>query len=206
MVNLENLRARIKAVFFWLAWGLLLPVVLVLVAWGSNSFWDALSPITHKKQLYQLAGEYKIDPLLLASIIKTESGFNPYASSKKGALGLMQLVPATAEAMAAELKIDYQDQEDLYREDVNLRLGTHYFSKLLKANNGHLVLTLAAYNAGPTKVKSWSLDSYGKEQDDLIAGIPVVETRNYVKRVIKTYRFFKTLQAVKRMLRGDVAL
>jgi soluble lytic murein transglycosylase len=141
--------------------------------------------------------------MLLAAIIRAESNFNPYAASKMGALGLMQIVHRTAEQLAGELKIIYQDQEDLYREDVNLRLGTYYFSKLLKAKQGNLVLALAAYNAGPGNLRAWKLDAYGQDQDDLIAAIPVLETRNYVRRVLKGYKFLKRLQRVKRMLRGD---
>src|SRR5262245_23439664 len=113
---------------------------LLLLAWRSNAFWDALSPVTHKTQLYALAGEAKVDPLLLAAIIKAESGFNPFASSKRGAMGLMQLLPETAASLAAELKIDYSEPDDLFKDDVNLRLGTAYFTKMLKAFRGNLVL------------------------------------------------------------------
>lgn len=180
--------------------------LLGLLAVGSQAFWDALSPITHKRQLYALAGEYKVDPLLLASIVKTESGFNPYADSKQGAMGLMQLLPDTAAQLAVELQIDYQEPEDLYRDDINLRLGAYYFSKLLKQNDGNIVMALAAYNAGPAKLKSWNLNPYGREQSELIDMIPVPETQLYVRRVIQNYRFFKRLQSVKRTLRGDDAL
>jgi soluble lytic murein transglycosylase len=200
-----NLRGQIRR-FSNLSFGaLFLLLLLILIAWSSNTFWDALSPVTYKKQLYQLAGETQVDPLILASIIKAESGFNPYASSEKGALGLMQLLPETAEAMAAELKIDYQDPEDLYRDEINLKLGAHYFAKLLKAFDGQLVLALAAYNCGPSKVRSWKL-AIPSAQEELIAEIPLPETRSYVRRVLKNYRLFKALRAVKRSLRGDDAL
>ena len=204
-ISRVSTRAQRVAVL-WAAWGLLSAAILVLVAVGSQGFWDALSPITHKRQLYELAGEYKIDPLMLASIVKTESGFNPYASSSKGALGLMQLLPDTAAQLASELDIDYQDQEDLYRDDINLRLGAYYFSKLLKSNNGNLVLALAAYNAGPANLRAWKLDVYGRDQNEVIDMIPVPATRAYVQTVLKNYRFFKALQSVKRSLRGDDAL
>ena len=179
---------------------------LLMAAWSSTAFWDAMSPVGHKRQLYQLGGEYKIDPLMLAAIIQAESGFNPYASSDKGALGLMQLLPETAEQLATELKIDYQDQEDLYREELNLRLGAYHFSKLLKSFDGNLVMALAAYNAGSRNVRSWKLEPFGRDQAELIESIPVLETRAYVMRVLKNYRFFKTLQSVKRSLRGDEPL
>src|SRR5260221_169388 len=89
-----------KNSILWLS--AVLALVALAGAWSSTAFWDALSPVTNKRELYQLAGEYKVDPLLLASIVRTESGFNPFASSKKGALGLMQLVPETAQQLAAE--------------------------------------------------------------------------------------------------------
>jgi soluble lytic murein transglycosylase len=178
-------------------------LLFLWLAWRSTAFWNALSPVTHKHELYQLAGVYKIDPMLLAAIIKTESGFFPYSQSHKGALGLMQLLPQTAQQLAAELKIDYQDPEDLYREDINLHLGTHYFARLLKVHGGNLVLALASYNAGLGKVRLWKLDSYGKDQSELIDSIPVPATRSYVRTVLKNYHFFKTVQWVKRLLRGD---
>jgi soluble lytic murein transglycosylase len=171
--------------------------------WRSNAFWNALSPVTQKQALYRLAGEAKVDPLLLAAIVRSESSFNPFAESSKGALGLMQLMPATAVAMAKELKINYQDRDDLYSQDINLTLGTHYFAKMLRAFDGNLVLALAAYNAGPTRVRSWGLDPWGQDQEALIEAIPIAQTRVYVVSVLDHYRWFKRMQAVKRFLRGE---
>ena len=177
---------------------------LSLLAWRSQVFWDALSPVTQKELLYELAGKEKVDPLLLAAIIKSESGFNPIAESSQGALGLMQLMPATAEQMAHELKLNYQDSDDLYTQEVNLRLGTRYFAKLFEgqwwqpgAGPGR------AYNAGPAKVRTWALQPWGQDQDQLLAQIPLASTRAYVRRVLWHYRFFKRLQSVKRYLNGD---
>lgn len=187
---------------YWLA----LCLALLALAWGSNAFWDALSPVTHKRQLYALAPLYRVDPLLLAAIVRAESGFDPFAESHQGALGLMQLLPSTAEEAARELKLNYQDKDDLYREDVNLRLGVHHFAKQLKAFDGSLVLALAAYNAGAAKVRSWGLEAYGSDQEQLISAIPLPETRLYVSRVLDHYRLFKRLQSVKRFLHGDPAL
>jgi soluble lytic murein transglycosylase len=184
-------------------WLPLLGLLAVLMAWRSSAFWDALSPITHKKELYELGGVYKIDPLLLAAIIRAESHFYPFAESRSGALGLMQLMPATATEMARELQLDYQDPKDLYREDINLKLGTHYFARLLRLSRGNLVEALAAYNAGRSKMLSWNLQSYGSDQQALIDTIPVKETRDYVRRVLRTYRAIKRVQAVKRLLRGE---
>jgi len=174
-----------------------------LLVWRSNAFWDALSPVTNKQVLYRLAGRTKVDPLLLAAIVRAESGFNPFAESQRGAVGLMQLMPATADQLARELKLNYQDADDLYTQDINLTLGAVYFSRQLKAFQGQLVLALAAYNAGPAKVRAWKLDAHGKEQAELISELPLASTRAYVRRVMLYYAFFKRLQAIKRYLNGD---
>jgi soluble lytic murein transglycosylase len=184
----------------------LLLVSVLLLAWRSQAFWDFLSPVTHKQLLYELSGKYQVDPLLLAAIVRSESSFNPLAESDKGALGLMQLMPDTAAQMARELKLNYQDSDDLYTQETNLRLGTLYFSKLLRAFDGNLVLGLAAYNAGPAKVRGWNLMAFGKEQDLLVSEIPLEETRGYVRRVLWNYRLFKRMQRLKRFLNGDPQL
>jgi soluble lytic murein transglycosylase len=186
-----------------LALSSLLLLCLGLWALRSQAFWDALSPVTQKELLYELAGKEKVDPLLLAAIIRSESGFDPFAESQRGAVGLMQLMPATAEQMAHELKLNYQDSDDLYTQEVNLRLGSRYFGKLLKSFDGNLVLALAAYNAGPAKVRSWGLKAWGQDQEQLVAKIPLSQTRAYVRRVLWHYRFFKQLQSIKRFLNGD---
>lgn len=188
-------------------WLLLLGLAVgTLGLWSSNLFWNALSPLTHKQSLYRLSGTLKVDPLMLAAIVRAESGFDPFAESPKGALGLMQLMPRTALAMARELKLNYQDRDDLYTQEINLTLGAHYFAKMLKSFDGDLVLALAAYNAGPTKVRSWGLDPWGQDQEALIEALPLSETREYVRQVLANYRFFKRLQAVKRFLNGDPRL
>ena len=184
----------------------LLGLAASLLVWRSRGFWNALSPVTNKQVLYRLAGRTKVDPLLLAAIVRAESGFNPFAESQRGALGLMQLMPATADQLAHELKVNYQDADDLYTQDINLTLGAVYFSRQLKAFQGQLVLALAAYNAGPAKVRAWKLDTYGKEQAEIIAELPLPSTRAYVRRVLFYYGFFKRLRSIKRFLNGDPQL
>jgi len=169
---------------------------------GSDRFWDLLSPITHKQQLYALAGEYKVDPMLLAAIVRAESTFNPFAESRSGAVGLMQLMPDTAEEAARGLHLDFDKVEDLYQDEVNLRLGTYHFAHLLKAFNGDTVLALAAYNAGAAKVRQWRLPPPGAPEADRIEAIPLDETRDYVARVLASHRTFKKLQRFKRWLQG----
>jgi len=112
------------------------------------------------------ASRYDLDPLLVAAVIEAESGFDPAATSRQGALGLMQVMPATVRA---------SDVERLHDPDTNIELGARYLRRLLERYSGDLELTLAAYNAGPANVRR-----YG--------GVPPFrETQRYVEKVLGLY-------------------
>jgi len=113
---------------------------------------------------------FTLDPDLIRAVIKAESNFNPRAISPKGAMGLMQLMPQTAREMGVSNPFDPLQ---------NIHAGVRYLDQLLKAFNQNLPFTLAAYNAGPTRVFSEN-------------GIPSIEeTRNYVQRVMRYFNEFK---------------
>ncbi|MBI4689948.1 MAG: lytic transglycosylase domain-containing protein [Nitrospirae bacterium] len=122
---------------------------------------DSYHPIVHKK-----AKEHDIDPSLVTAVIKAESNGNPYAVSRKGAMGLMQLMPMTASELQVRNPFDPED---------NIDGGTRYLRYLIERFNGNLTLALAAYNAGPKVV-----EKYGSVP-------PISETRQYVKRVLSLY-------------------
>lgn len=130
-----------------------------------------------------------IDPLIVLSLIRQESAFNPEARSHVGARGLMQLMPATAR----ELKRGVRNHQ-LVDPQLNLKLGIKYFSRLLKKYDGNLIYTLAAYNAGEGNLKRWR-SSKLTYNDPLviIESIPFKETRKYVKLIYRNVYFYKYL-------------
>ena len=114
----------------------------------------------------EAAERHKVDPALVKAVIKTESGWNPQAVSRRGAVGLMQLIPATAQRYGVG---------DSFDPAQNVEGGTTYLKWLLDRYNGDLTKTLAAYNAGEHAV-------------DLSGGVPAYpETRKYVQKVTDTY-------------------
>jgi soluble lytic murein transglycosylase-like protein len=113
---------------------------------------------------------YEVDPALIKAIIMAESGFNPKAVSKRGAKGLMQLMPATARSLGVE---------DIFDPEHNIKGGVQYFKRLMKRYKGNVRLSLAAYNAGITKVREYK-------------GIPPFKaTQIYIEKVFKYYRIYK---------------
>lgn len=127
-------------------------------------------PARYERHIISASYRYDIDPHLIRAVIRAESDFNRYAVSKKGARGLMQLMPETAR----ELNVS-----DSFDPAQNIHGGTRYLRKLLDMFKGDLALALAAYNAGPTAVKK-------------VNRIPMItETRNYVKKVMKYYKSYR---------------
>ncbi|WPD23443.1 MAG: transglycosylase SLT domain-containing protein [Candidatus Electrothrix aestuarii] len=134
----------------------------------SGRHWKYTNNTKFDKHIRHAARAHKVDPLLIKAIIKTESAFNRYAVSPKGAKGLMQLMPATAKDL--KVKDPFDPRQNIYG-------GTKYIKWLLKRFNGDLRLSLAAYNAGPARVKK------------KIPRIP--ETIAYVSKVLRYYKAYK---------------
>ncbi|HZS82685.1 MAG TPA: lytic transglycosylase domain-containing protein [Stellaceae bacterium] len=134
-------------------------------------------------------------PLLLA-MTRQESAFDRGAVSSAGARGLMQLMPATAKLVAKARQIPFSASRLLTDPHYNLTLGRAYVEDLLEKFNGSYVLSIAAYNAGPARVKEW-MDDFGdpraKNSDvvDWIESIPFSETRNYVQRVLENLQVYR---------------
>ncbi|MBI5454809.1 MAG: transglycosylase SLT domain-containing protein [Deltaproteobacteria bacterium] len=150
---------------------------------------DSLASYSYPLKLVGLIKErapYAADPFLVAAVIREESHFNPRATSPAGALGLMQLMPDTARAVSIHAGNGDFTPADLFDPSVNIELGSRYLSSLLKRFDNDVVLAVAGYNAGPEAVSKWAL-SLPSEYDEFIESIPYRETRNYAKKVLRSY-------------------
>jgi soluble lytic murein transglycosylase len=139
-----------------------------------------------KTQLSLESKEY--DPLLVLSVIREESRYNSQARSSKGALGLMQLMPDTASWIERETV----PEDDLFDPAVNIHAGIKYLVYLFDRFD-RIEHVLAAYNGGPNNVAKWLRSSSGKSIEEFIEEIPFSETRNFVKKVMTTYSFYREL-------------
>jgi len=136
------------------------------------------------------------EPALTLAVIRQESGFDEAARSRVGALGLMQLMPATARSVARGLKIPYGRGRLTVDPDYNMRLGSRYLKAQIDRFGGEYVLALAAYNAGPHRVERWLKERGDPRTSDVdmvdwIERIPFAETRNYVQRVLEAMQVYR---------------
>jgi len=145
-------------------------------------FWDMVRRETADRGL---------DPYLVAALIRQESLFDAEARSSANAIGLMQILPATAERLAAETNRDRSPS--LVNPAENLALGTVYLRKLLDRYGGNLPRALAAYNAGEAAVDKWQRRYPDVDDDEFVESISYRETRGYVKRVLQNRRIYRAL-------------
>ena len=152
---------------------------------AKTGYWDDLDlrfPLEHKGKVRQRAAKSGLNPAWVYGVIRQESAFNPTVVSHAGAVGLMQLMPATARQVARDLKRKTPNRRQLTEPGLNITLGTRYLRTVLDQLDGNPVLATAAYNAGPHRVTRW-LPRQTLPADIWVELIPYSETRTYVKRV-----------------------
>ena len=134
--------------------------------------------------LSERAREFGLDPAILRGIVRQESIFESAARSKAGALGLTQLMPATARSLARSVLRQRYRKAFLYDPKVNARLGAAYFKRLLDRFSGNAIYALAAYNGGPTRMARLLGENPNRPADEVFESHPAYETRDYVRRVL----------------------
>lgn len=150
-------------------------------------------PYPQRAIIENYAAKYGVDPLLVVSVIREESKFLPQSKSHKGAIGLMQLMPSTAQSIAESLGDKTYSVDDLLKPEKNIQYGTWYLSSLQKVFPNNRTLVIAAYNGGRGHVKEWIDTGQLDPANIRIQDIPFQETKDYVGRVLKSYQKYNKL-------------
>jgi soluble lytic murein transglycosylase len=178
------------------AMGLFNPEALVKEEGKSPSVWAILYPAAFHDIVSRHTSNIGLDECITYALIRAESNFLPTARSPVGALGLMQLMPATAREIARNLGNEVSSSQ-LTNPEVNVRIGTLHLKDLIKSFNGNLVSAVAAYNAGSTPVRRWRKNFPSLQEDEFIENIPYPETREYVKKVLAAMEVYRQLYGLK---------
>lgn len=173
-------------------------IFIILMLFFSSKF--VLKKFIYKNEYIDIisstTSNYCVDPYLILSIIKAESGFDKMAKSSKDAYGLMQILPSTAEEVNKELNLVEEINDSvLYTPEFNIVLGTKYMDTLIKHYKGNYLLAICAYNAGYGTVDKWlqsNTISSNLEKKD-IESIPYPETQKYLKKVVSNYSLYRIL-------------
>jgi soluble lytic murein transglycosylase len=148
------------------------------------SYWQALYPLAYIDTIQTNAHQQKINSLLVLSIIRQESKFDPETRSGVGASGLMQVMPSTADFIAPKLEMS---GFNLMKPIDNIKLGTWYLADMHNSHKDSSLLAVAAYNAGPGNVAKWLKEMNPNDPDEFVENIPFDETQNYLRNVLGNY-------------------
>ena len=162
-------------------------IILISLVIGVMRLLCFAYPNNYVLSVKKYAKIYDVPQELVFSIIKAESNFDKNAVSKKGAIGLMQIMEPTGEWVAEKIEMNDFKKENLFEPDVNIEIGCFYISYLLDLYKNDKKCALAAYNAGPANVDKWLKSQRTLEK------IPFPETEEYVKKVTKNIKIYDFL-------------
>lgn len=160
--------------------------VVFLSIFGINCLYGVYYPIKYQEEISYSSEASGLDKAIIYSVINTESRFKKDAVSKKGAVGLMQVLPSTAEEIAKEKGVDLKDLKD---PQTNILIGSFYLKKMIN-NFKNLSTAICAYNAGPTNVRAWLNDKKYSQDGETLTEIPFEETRHYLERFEKNLKYY----------------
>ena len=148
--------------------------------------WRFAYPRGYWTYVEKYAKEFDLDPYLVYAVIREESRFKSRALSHSWAHGLMQIIPSTGRIICRKLGLSYSRWK-MYNPRVNIRMGSYYLASLIKRFDGNVSLAVAGYNGGPVRIKKWTKKYPDFDLDEFVEDIPITETRNYVKKVMKSF-------------------
>lgn len=151
-----------------------------------HRFWEILYPLKYWDEYRAAAAKQNVDPYVLVAITRQESGFEPSTVSNAGAVGLMQIMPAEAAAIATKGGLTAPSREALFDPTTNIEVGAAEFAQKLAAVQNNQILAIAAYNAGEDAVGRWLAHTPIDDPDLFIEAIPYADTRLYVKTVTRS--------------------
>lgn len=170
-----------------------LVIVLYIMIIQIPNLLKAIYPIKYENIINKYAEVYGLDPYLIAAVIKVESGYDRFARSGKGALGLMQIKLSTGKWIGEKIEYKDLDEEMLYDPELNIKMGCWYLDYLLGYYNGDIRLALAAYNGGQGNVNKWLKDDKYSDDGITLKEIPFDETRFYVEKISKAYNIYNRI-------------
>ncbi|WP_253822103.1 MULTISPECIES: transglycosylase SLT domain-containing protein [unclassified Vibrio] len=163
--------------------------------------WDHTAlrfPVAHQWWFNFYGDKHNVDPITLMSLARQESALDVQARSPVGARGIMQIMPTTAKYTAKKFKLNYKGASELYDVKKNIEIGSRYLNSLLNQYDNNRIFALAAYNAGPHRVKTWRKRSNSKlDAFAFIESIPYKETRGYVQNILMFETYYRQLMRVE---------
>lgn len=187
----KNVKSNLTQKYIRILINIIIAFVIVIFIFEYSA--KKLYPLHYEDYVISYAGQNAIDPWLVFAVIKTESGFNASATSRKGAKGLMQIMDDTAVWIAEKMNFDDFEPYMLYDPEVNIKIGCWYLRWLLNRYKGSVFLALTAYNSGIGNVNAWFADDNICLTSEDPAQIPFKETRNYVKKVMSNWKMYSII-------------
>lgn len=149
--------------------------------------WRLVYPVIYYNDVKKYAGQTGNNAPLMLSLAREESYFDPLAQSMVGASGLMQIMPSTAREVNAKMGLGMNVSEALFNPYMNIKLGNYYYLFLKRNLEGYDISSVAAYNGGIGSIQRWKTSLHYNDADEFVEQIPYPETKNYVKKVFRTY-------------------
>ena len=176
---------KVKRKIYFISFFLCLAIIFISVF----LFYQIRYPVKYQEAINVYSARYGLDNELVASLINEESSFKANSKSNKGAVGLMQLLPSTAEYIATSLLKEEYVEERLLDPETNIRYGCCYLNYLKNKFNDEKTY-LCAYNAGETNVVKWLNDKNLSDNGKSIDNIPYLATQTYVNKIIKGKKYY----------------